>query len=176
MTDKYFFEIGVYSLNEDSFHKEYDKRKKKHFDWLFETSGGVPPERAPHSYSWAEQRFFEKYGCWRYNQAIGWIRLYILGSQIRGEYYFVEAKRIRLLMKKTFSWRGKVFELHFFPEDSSKKICREVESELEQLRNEKPFKGRHIDLEAFREIAPFINWRKLIEIGKPVNHWGLSRQ
>jgi hypothetical protein len=30
MTDKYFFEIGVHSLNEDSFYKEYDKRKKKH--------------------------------------------------------------------------------------------------------------------------------------------------
>jgi hypothetical protein len=167
MSEKYFFEIAVYSCKENSFYNEFEKRKQKYFDWLYESSGGVSREQAPHSYGHAEERFFQKYGCWHYNQAVGWIRLYVLGTQIRGEYYFVEAKRIRLLMKeKKFVWRGKAFELHFFPEDSSEKIHAEILVELELLHNERPFKGRYIDLEAFHEIASFINWRQLIGFDK----------
>lgn len=175
MTEKYFFEIGVYSLDEDSFYKEYETRKRKYFEWFFQYSGRIAPDRIPSSFAWAEQHLFEKYGCWPCNQAIGWIRLYVMGEQIRGEYYFVDAKRIRLLMKRKFSWHGNAFELHVSPEDSSAKIASDLETELRRLAKEKPFRGRHIDLEALMEIAPFIEWRQLIGQNQPSYHWGLSQ-
>ncbi len=108
--------------------------------------------------------FTKKYGGWRYTQAIGWIRLYVLGQQIRGEIWAVDAKRIdREMNKKKFQHLGKAFELSFFPgEDSPAEIYSQVCHALERATKEKPFKGRYIDLEAFQNIGPFINWRGLV--------------
>jgi hypothetical protein len=174
MTERYFFEIAVYSRKEDSFYAEFGKIKKKHLDELYIKSGRISRDQAPDTYAWAEESLFKEYGCWRYNQAIGWIRLYVLGTQIRGTYYFVEAKQIRLLMKnKKFVWRGKAFELSFYPEDSSIKIYNEVRAELESLHNEKFLKGRHIDLEAFYGVGEFINWRKLMGFDEAQHNNGM---
>jgi hypothetical protein len=174
MNERHFFEIAVYSREEDSFYAEFSKIKQKYLDGLYIRSGGVSREQAPDTYAWAEERLFKEYGCWRYNQAIGWIRLYVLGTQIRGAYYFVDAKQIRLLMKnKKFVWYGKAFELHFYPKDSSAKIYNEVRAELEALHNERPFKGRHIDLEAFYGAGEFINWRKLLGFGRAQHNNGM---
>ncbi|MBM3134699.1 MAG: hypothetical protein FJZ89_05300 [Chloroflexi bacterium] len=105
----------------------------------------------------------KKYGGWRYTQVIGWIRLYVLGNQIRGDTWFVDAKRIdREMNRKRFRHCEKAFELSFFPEDSSLDIYSQVCDALEKLTKEKPFKARYLDLEAFHNAGPFVNWRGLL--------------
>ncbi|SRR5258708_18950042 len=162
--ERYFFEIAVYSCNADRFFAERENKLNSHLDWITRQSGGTTREQAPHTFMVAEQYFLKTYGDWRYTQAIGWIRLYILGTQIRGESWIVDAKHItREMNKKKFYHYGKAFELDFFlGEDSSSEIFSQLCDTLANTVKDKPFKGRYLDLEAFQKIGPFINWREFI--------------
>ncbi len=161
--ERYFFDIVVYRCDPDSFYTERERNVQKHLEWIAQL-GGPPREEHPDIYKGSEERFVDRYGTWRYSQAIGWIRLYVLGRQIRGETWFIDAKRIRQdLAKKNFRHFGKAFELSFFPgEDSSANIYDQICIALEALRQEKLFKRRYLDLEEFHNIGPFIDWRGLI--------------
>ena len=165
-SDKYIFEIAIYSCGPDNFFKNRDKKLQEHIDWLIKTSGGITPDQAPEIFRETERHFVKKHGGWRYTQAIGWIRIYIFGWDVRGEYWFVNAKRINLEMnKKKFGWKGKAFELSFSPGSiSSLEIYQAISIRLEKLKSERPFKGRYIDMEAFHSVGPFINWRKILNL------------
>ena len=162
--ERYLFEIGIYSCNPDRFFTERKEHLQKHLEWITHQFGGITREQAPETFTSAETYFIKKYGGWRYTQAIGWIRLFVLGRQIRGEIWVVNAKRIdRKMNKRKFQHYGKAFELSFFPgEDSSTDIYNQVCNALDRITKERPFKGRYIDLEAFHNIGPFINWRGLV--------------
>ena len=52
---------------------------------------------------------------WHYNNTIGWIRIFLLGDQIRGDYYFIDAKRIsKSLRQKRYRYHLKAFEILYF--------------------------------------------------------------
>ena len=163
VSDRYIFEIGVYPSEPESFIKERSKRLQEHLEWLA-NAGGVGPDRAPDVFDNSKEYFLKKYGGWRYTQAIGWIRLFVLGRQMRGEYWFVNSKRInREINKRKFEYCGKAFELAFFPgEDTSTEIFQQTLNAINRLKAEKPFKGRYIDLEAFENIGKYVNWRKIL--------------
>jgi hypothetical protein len=162
MKDRWFFEIPVYRCAPGNFAKECEKEIQRHHEWLFRTSG-VPQSEAPRVYRLAEERIRAEYGHWRHNQVIGWIRLLALTHQIQGEYYFIEAKRIhKNIGNKKLVWQGKTLEVHFFPEQSSSDVYRELCDALDQLQSQKPFKGRFLDTEMLLAIGPHLNWRTLI--------------
>lgn len=160
--ERYFFEIAIYRKDPDSFYAEREKMVQKQLYWI-EQHGGAEREKHPDIYEEQKERLVETYGSWRYNEVIGWLRLYVLGDQIRGETWFIDAKQIRHnLAKKKFLDHGKAFELSLFPEaDSSTDIYNQIRTTIEKLREEKPFKGRYLDLEEFYNLGPFIDWRRL---------------
>lgn len=165
--ERYFFEIPVYRTREQTFYQEREKRIEKYLDDLVKRNGGITREQSPDTFLYAEERLRQQYGAWNFNQAIGWIRLYILGDQIRGEYWFIDSKQIRYnITRKQFFWQGKAFELFFFPYQSSSDIYKEICDSLEQLRLEKPFKGRFIDLSSFYNIGSFVDWRRVISLNE----------
>jgi hypothetical protein len=55
-----------------------------------------------------------------------------------------------------------VFEVHLVPEQSSEDIYRELCNVLNQLKREKPLKGRFLDTELFLNIGPHMNWRAMV--------------
>ena len=161
--ERHFFEIAVYRCSPDSFHAKRERDTQEHLDWIAR-NGGPPRDQFPDIYKAAAERFVERYGTWRYNQIVGWVRLYVLGRQVRGEIWFVDAKRIRQDMsKKNFRYYGKAFELSFLPgEDSSAEIYSQVCAALQELCKGRLLRGRYLDLEEFHNVGSFINWRKLI--------------
>jgi len=162
---RYFFEIGIYSHSPEIFYQQQQEGLEQHLAWLTQKSGGLTREEVPDSFARSEEDFLRRYGGWRYTQAIGWIRLYILGTQIRGEIWIVTAKKISLFMnKKKFEHYGKAFEISIYKNKSSIEIYNEINSILIVISKEEPFKGHYIDLEAFRNIGPFINWHELLGI------------
>jgi hypothetical protein len=165
--ERYFFDIAIYRTAPNFFYAERDENVQKQLDWI-EQHGGVEREKYPDIYKRQEERLTEQYDSWPYNEVIGWLRLYVLGDQIRGETWFIDAKQIRRnLAKKRFRHYGKAFELSFFPgEDSSADIYNQICVTIEELHKEKSFKGRYVDLEEFHNIGPFINWRGLIGLDK----------
>jgi hypothetical protein len=161
---RYIFEIGIYPCSADEFYDLRHSELEKHLQWLTDQSGGSTKNEAPSTFAHAEIDFMRRYGNWRYSQAIGWLRLYILGTQIRGETWFIDAKRITRTMKeRKFSDFGKTFELEFkFEKISSIDIYKAILLELEELIKEVPYKGHYLDLEAFYNLAPFVNWRQIM--------------
>ena len=165
LAEKYFFEIAVYRNSEDEFNSDLEKARKKHKERLSSELGILPETE---TYKRSVEAFTGQYGSWRYNQVIGWIRLYSLGTQIRGEYWFVKAKRIHRNMKDRYFFNhGKAFEINLSQHDSSEEIFLQVSNQLENLKQEKPFKGRHIDLEAFLTAGVYMNWRRLLGFKYP---------
>lgn len=159
ISEKYFFEIAVYKSKEDVYNSEMERERQEYLSKLMASR-----DEAPDSYAFAEKWFDEKnWYPWRYNQIIGWLRLYILGTQVRAEYFFIDAKRItRRIKDKKFLWCGKAFELNFDLPNSSSTIYSGICKALKGLSKKHPFKKGYIDLEAFYQIGPFVNWRTLI--------------
>lgn len=160
MSEMYFLDIPIYRCTSERHAQEMEDEKQRLLNL-----GLLYDDEIPESYVAGVQRLFESsvWYPWRYNEIIGWIRLFALGFQIRGEYWFIRAKRIRRdLRRKRVYYSGKTFEHSFHPDESAAKIYEEICRELERLQDERPFKGRHLDLDTFRTIGSFIKWRQLI--------------
>lgn len=156
--EQYFFEVGIYRCPIEQHTEELARDREKYLEPYKATKS-----LAPESYESAGHHFDRAYWYpWRYNDAIGWLRLYRLGSQIRGELWFADAKRITRGMKKRFFYRDKAFELWFYPSQSEEEIRTEVLTELKRIGCEPPVKGRYLDLQCFLVTSPMIRWRALL--------------
>jgi len=162
--EKHFFDIPIYRCPVDKHTQELDEAKKKRLQSLIDLHG--PEIIQSNSYEWASKDFdLRLWYPWRYNEVIGWIRLYALGNQARGELWFTNAKRIRrdLKSKKIF-YVGKAFERTIFKSQSSNEIFKTICDELVAQKKETPIKGRYLDTKMFHRTGKFINWRQLFGI------------
>jgi len=157
--DKYLFEIAIYRTSPSNYYSEMDTAKQIYLDKLH-----ISSEKNPETYRVAEQYFDrEIWSPWYFNQAIGWFQLYVFGTSIRVEYYFINAERISKFVKyKRFLWQGKAFELNPSNSESSKDIYENIRDNFRNLNSEKPFKGRYIDIEKFENVGPHLNWRTIL--------------
>jgi hypothetical protein len=167
---KLLFEIPVYRSSFDDYAKEMEDEKTEEVRRAAEGYDRNllnlhPSASLREAHLKRAAAFFNAhrwYG-WHYNDAIGWIRLKGNWDVIKADYYFAGAKRIvRRAKRRTFEWRGKILELWLPPEASSANIYENLLHELQQLRRKAPFKGRYVDLEAFQNIGPFIDWRRAV--------------
>jgi hypothetical protein len=161
MPEKYIFDIAFYWCGQDSFYREYGRRLAENLAAFEKTTGYPLTESLRMSLT---DSFWRKYiAPWKFNQAVGWVRLYKLGSQLRGELWYMNAKRAgRQLTKKQFSSHGKAFELHVYPEDTSETIYKAVLGDLHSFV--KSFRRKVVlDLEAFEQLGPYVNWRALMD-------------
>lgn len=156
--DHHFFEIGIYRCPIDQHTDELARDKQKYLEPL-ERIKSVASESYANAGDWFDR---EHWYPWRYNDVIGWLRLYRLGSQIRGELWFVKAKQITRGLKKHFFYLGKAFELSFHPSQSEEDIRIEVLTELRRVAGERPIKGRYLDLECFLAASPMLRWRAIL--------------
>lgn len=160
--EKHLFEIGIYNQSFEQFHASIEKKVQRYMD-DFPGRGGITREQAPKVFDEIKNRASGRYPQWRYNQIIGWLQIYVLGSQVRGEYWFTEKKRIPFIVQNpALVYQGKAFELSFYPEDSSNDIFAGVCARIDMMNKERPFKGRFIDTESFHNTGPAVNWRHLL--------------
>jgi len=116
-----------------------------------------------------ENRLRKSYGgAWEYNEIIGYIRLYFFGTQIRGEYWAVNAKKIVKTRKKIFEYKtwklASEIELHWETDSSS--IFSQILKYLERCKKE--LKKRYIDTHNLEAIGPYVDWKSLYEESKNV--------
>jgi hypothetical protein len=164
--DHYFCDIGIYRITKEKFIVVYDRDLAKHFEWVKRASGTNAP-LSENLRMHAEQNFWRRYGApWRYNQVVGWIRLFATDASIRGELWMTSAKRLQRRQLHQISHMDKAFEMHCWPEQSSMDIYKDLENEL--LEFQKRFRNGRLtlDLECLRTIAPFVDWRKMLQVDK----------
>lgn len=157
--ERYFFEVPIYRVSEDAFGRQYDRDLEAFFGSM----------TMPRDYVMSrdlrlamERHFWETYGMpWRFNQAVGWVRLYLLGSQVRGELWRAQGRRLQRRGRRNFRHLGKAFELWCRPQMTNDEIRRAIEDELlavgRGLR-----RGHILDLECFRTLAAHIDWHSMI--------------
>lgn len=114
-------------------------------------------------HTWASPDNFHRFSwyAWKYNEIIGYLNLYIFGSQLRMDIWFVDKIRFnRGILKKKFVFHGKVFEKAIPKNKSSNEIFEFIIENLIQL-NESKYKRYHFDLNTFKVIGQFVNWKDL---------------
>ena len=172
MRAKYFYDVPVYRLSHERYYKDMGEYIKKHM------CSGRPSHkkmmedfyrREPARKREAQDRLRKSYGgTWEYNEIIGYIRLYFLGTQIRGEYWGVNSKRVVRTRKKILeckTWKlASEIDLHQEPDSLS--IFSKIMEYLGKCQKE--LKGRYIDTENLKTIGPYVDWKSLLEDSKNV--------
>jgi hypothetical protein len=156
----YFFDVPVYRLTKDRYYAE----QKEHID---QTMYSDQLQRQFYENNRDNAIRFEAYlqhaygGCWDYNEIIGYIRMHFLGTQIRGEYFGVKAKRIVRTRRKTLEYRAYKLapEVSVPANASSVKIYKLIQKYLNDCQRE--LRGRHIDTQMLDALAPYIDWRQM---------------
>jgi len=156
--DRYFCEIPIYRCSPDQHASWFDDEKRKSLLPLEATRDTAPESLAITSQWFDEWHWYP----WRYNEAIGWLRLYALGSQIRAELWFVKAKRIVRETRKRVFFVGKEFEISFRSTDQNPQIAEAVLQTLRDLRRQPLYRKRYVDLECFEAIARHLDWQALL--------------
>jgi hypothetical protein len=158
MNEPYYFEIPIYRCNDSTHIEEMKILKNKYKKVDFKEIAPVSNQNL--------KNHIENIVCypWRYNEIIGYICLYIMGNQIRGNYYFITSKRIgKGIRKKRFDNYGKAFEYSLTDNLSSDEIFKEIINQLKILNKfDKKFKKRYLDLDAFKTIGEFVDWKNLV--------------
>jgi len=162
-----FFDLPVYRLPPEKYHADMSK-------WIDESMyHGTPEhiaftkafhERNPEHKLRFEAHLNERYGgAWLYNEIIGYIRLHFLGSQVRGEYFAVKAKRIVSSRTKLFEFKTHKLALESeVPRHATNaEILGVIQEYIKDCATE--LKGRYIDDSLFNVMAPHVNWKALYE-------------
>lgn len=157
MKEKYIFSIPIYTCSEE----EYDRKRGAYFR---KKAIAYPFRDDEQSIKLFKSAFYKYlWRPWKYNQAIGFIEIFIWGKDIRGDLYFETSDRISIYSKKRrFELQGKAFEMGVYFKQEANNIFEMLFTRLENLKREKPYKGRFIDLRLFYEIGPYVNWKALL--------------
>jgi hypothetical protein len=156
--EREFFEVPIYRCSPGQHRIETDREKARYLAPIEHEK-----ESNPENYAFAERRFDKhtRYA-WDFNEIVGYLRLYPLGTQIRGELWLMDAIRIRRGTKKKIRWVGKAFELGCKQAESNSDIAMRVLGRVKAMEGEAPCKGRYIDTRSLRNAAFVINWRALV--------------
>ncbi len=91
----YFFDLPVYRIPEDRYYKERDEYVDRLMTRPTTSLNPSTEGRLSQQDEAMRSHLFDSYGgVWRYIEIIGYVRLHLLGTQIRGEYWRVNKKRI----------------------------------------------------------------------------------
>jgi len=161
----YFFEIPVYRLSYKEYKDENDKLKMQYLEiykrrnisktFINELSGMYDKVLPP--------------PIWDFNERIGYLKLYFLGSQIRAEYFAVKAKKIYRSKRKVFEYKTHKLspELTIALKMSNKDIFHCI---VQYLCNcQKELKKRYLDTTLFLEIGQFVDWQMLLKKQDEIN-------
>jgi len=162
--ETFLFDIPIYWCDEASFNARYEKKLKTYEEREKKDlrAKGLEYEPSENDRRLSHKILWEKsMGPWRFNQIVGWVRVYRLGDQLRGEYWSIKAKRFGWqLRKKCFIPQGKAFEIWPGDKETTKQIFNRICQRLRTFENE--LRGRVIDLESFENLGRFVDWCRLI--------------
>lgn len=165
--EKYFLDIPVYRIPKDIYYREmgkYIERKMYAGPALHVAQIKEFYTKNPGQKQFIEKQLFLSYGgAWDYNEIIGYIRLYFFGTQIRGEYWGINAKRITRTRKKLFEFKTwkLATEIDLSWETDSLSIYSKILEYIEDCA--KKLKGRFIDISNLKEIGQHVDWKSLYE-------------
>jgi len=125
----------------EAFYREHTDSKIRNIDYLQKQYGGP----------------------WRFNDIIGYIRLYLNGYEVRGQLWHVDVKRVvRKPRHKLLFCENHRFGIPVgIPTESSNgEIFNHIMKYLDSIRPR--FKNRFIDSALIETVGPYVDWKSLI--------------
>jgi hypothetical protein len=174
---RFVFDVAIYQEDEDTYQVWRQREEDKFVDWV--KSQGADDEIVGIQLHYNYRKRLAP-PPWRFNQAIGWIRLWASdptewASWIGGQLWFVDGrKRLGhdLKRKKQYMFEDDALDVPAFPPDcTSAHVFAEIMSALDRFPSKSVhitprwmprLKRAHIDLEALRAVGPSVNWRGVI--------------
>ena len=163
----YFYDLPVYRLSTAAYVRELDEYIDK---VLFPATDPTAATRRakgvdPRTLTAFHQHLNTKFGCWQYNEIIGYIKLHFLGTQVRGEYFAVQSKSIRRARTKVMEYKTWKLapEVDIEPPCGNAEILAAIRTYIADCRREEP--RRFIDATLFDTVAPHVEWRALFSSG-----------
>lgn len=158
---KYLFEIPVYRISEEAYRAEQDQYIKAHeptYDGAMSLLNDQDSRSAAKLVGYYAKAFG---GGWRYNEIIGFIRIYRCGVQIRAEYWQTDVKRIVKSRKKVFVRKSHkiVHEVAIKDLGSNREIQKAIESCVDLCENH--FIDRFLDIQTYRQILCKVDWTNI---------------
>ncbi len=164
----YFLELPVYRLPEDEYYEkrstDIDSAWKKYASPITPSSRSIAKRLAGREVKIHEHLRNTFGGAWRYNEIIGYVRLHLLGTQIRGEYWRDNAKLMvstrlkRILGLRTYKLAP---ETELPTAVSNKEIYLTILEHVDDCRKE--LRKHYLDAEQLSTIGPYVDWRALFE-------------
>lgn len=160
----YLFEIPVYRLTEEAYSKkqnEYVAKRVGDYDSEKLLLQSVKPEGGEEARRKLSEASFwcgEFGGGWRYNEIIGYIRVYKYGSQIRAEYWQNDVTRIVKTRNKKFVIKNR----KLVPEVGIKNgdIGAAIDLCVNECKNK--LNNRYLDLDIYNLVLRHVNWKSVL--------------
>jgi hypothetical protein len=165
--DVYFMDLPVYRLPEEQYYRERDA-------WVqatYERYGSYRPDNP--SPEMAEQfrqieisartHLATSYGGgWQYNEIVGFLQLYVCGSQVRAEQHITACKRVVRTRRKIFVWNtwNLAPETEIPRNGTNTEIFQAILEHVAGCRRE--LAGRYIDSTHLETLGPFVDWNALL--------------
>ena len=165
MAQIFFFDVPVYRLLEERYYEERARYIERQMygtsPELHKVQSEFYERNPPRKIQIQDDLEKEFGGPWRFNEIIGFIRLYFHGRQVRGELWMVNRKRLVRTRHKLYLHQShKVVDEEDVPYDASnEEIYLAIIRYLERARDE--LKGRVVDTETFRLIGRYVDWNGL---------------
>jgi len=165
---KIFFDVHVYRLTKE----KYESDQRAFIQREMSADGDCNVQEMyrchPDVKRQTENHLWKSYGgSWLFNEIVGFIRLFFLSEQIRGEYFHVEAKKVVRTRRKIFGPLGiEITAPRRIPKKSSnQEIFGHVRNYLSCAQNEGELKKYYIDTSVLEYIGPHLDWNALLEEG-----------
>ncbi|MFY7671580.1 hypothetical protein ACOSP6_10900 [Tenacibaculum sp. MEBiC06402] len=167
MDEKYvFFDIPIYRLTDS----EIDSENEKIIDELKEfAKGNKVFGEDVYNRVFNDLVSIELYP-FKYNEIIGYLELYCIGSQIRIDYWYAchphsrNIKKVfrRGLPKKQFNWFGEVDQINIRNNLSNEEILNLILKRIKMLKRKPLFKRRFFYTNYLEKIGKHINWKSVL--------------
>ena len=161
-----FLDLPVYRVGEDAYHAARaafaDAQMTAHPLPTTPNRPSAAQQLSPQDAYMLDHLYRRYGGGWRYNEIVGYLRLHFLGSQVRAEYWRVEAKRIVRTRRKRIEFRDwKLAPETEVPVDgTSEEIYAAVREHVEDCRRE--LGSLVLDTTALETLGPYLDWRALL--------------
>lgn len=157
----YFFEIPIYSMNEEKYYEKLEKNIQKELNKYRGKSKNTDDYK-----NYEECIRGLNYRDWEFNQIVGYLKLYRLNSRIYADFWKIDKQRIPFrLDKKVFKYRinsSPAWDIDLNKLSTSKsifdKLMKELPNDWKDL-----YKKYHIDLSILQEVGPHIDWISLLD-------------
>jgi hypothetical protein len=166
MTKRYFFDLPIYRLLEGDYNQQLDayvegalygrtEEERSRFAGRFRGREGL--EASTRDYYWKDFG-----GPWQFNEVIGYVRLYFFGRQIRGELWWVDAKRIVRTRRKLYFMHdlSTASPVRVPPGSDDGAVYNLILTFVDRVRQR--LGKRYLETTLLETVGPYVRWSSLL--------------